>query len=729
MISKKVPMRTPRKSSFGNLTKYLIDEQGKLERLGDILISNCHSTDPVWAALEVEATQEMNTRALSDKTYHLIVSFREGENPSADVLKDVEQQMANALGFAEHQRIAVVHRDTDNVHMHIAINKIHPVTNTLHEPYRDHRTRDEVCAMLEEKHGLARDNHKARKTPGQARAADMENMAGLESLLSYSKAIADDLKAADTWEQLHTTLQKNGLEIRPQGAGLVIAAGDVVIKASSVDRALSKNALESRLGAFQGPEGKTVEPERQYVKKPVIEAQAVPSLYAKYTEERHTYAIARKNAWQRVKNEQTAKIDLLKKTAALKRAALKFAPPGLVKRLAHRQISKDLMDGIKAAQQEQTKKRAQIYQTYTRPVWQDWLKKQALAGNEAAASLLRNRKDKERQKYEANGFDSQTDPVKPGNIPGAPINNVTSKGAVVYKLADTPIRDDGRTLKVSRWPTSNGLLASLHMAMHRFGNKLTITGNAEFKTAVARTAAANKLNVTFDDPALEKLRQTYITNPNAKDKYHDRSQQRGRDFSRNAGSPGQAGRTGAAKQSASGTTSQRNDRSEPGLYQPNIKRLGTNPPPTAQNRLRPMSECGLVLNQRGSEVLLPSNVSSVVGQQEAQRDNSVRRNVSGPGLDNKVAAVNKYVNERNETRKKVFDISHHRGYTQFDTGIAIYSGIRHVDGQALALLAKDNQMLVMPVDAKTAGRLSRLKVGTTVTIAKGGNVTVKGRSR
>ena len=100
MISKKVPMRTPRKSSFGNLTKYLIDEQGKLERLGDILISNCHSTDPVWAALEVEATQEMNTRALSDKTYHLIVSFREGENPSADVLKDVEQQMANALGFA-----------------------------------------------------------------------------------------------------------------------------------------------------------------------------------------------------------------------------------------------------------------------------------------------------------------------------------------------------------------------------------------------------------------------------------------------------------------------------------------------------------------------------------------------------------------------------------------------------------------------------------------------------
>lgn len=725
-------MRTPRKSSFGNLTKYLIDEQGKLERLGDVLINNCHSTDPVWAALEVEATQEMNTRALSDKTYHLIVSFREGENPSAVVLKDVEQQMANALGYAEHQRIAVVHRDTDNVHMHIAINKIHPVSHTLHEPYRDHRTRDEVCSMLEDKHGLQKDNHKARKTPGQARAADMENMAGLQSLLSYTKELLPDIKQADSWEALHSVMQQNGLQIKPQGAGIVIVSEsqDVGVKASSVDRALSKAALEAKLGPYQAPAQDAVKPQNNYSKKVVVKSEKAPSLYAKYIEERHTFSVARQKAWDQAKKQYANEVDLLKKTAALKRAGLRFASPGLMKQLAYKQISRDLQAGIKRAQEAQKKKRSEIYQTYTRPVWQDWLKKQAQIGNEAAASILRDRKAK--SKYEANGIDSPNPEPKPGNIPGAPINNVTAKGAIVYKVANTPIRDDGKALKVSRWPTNNGLLASLHMARYRFGKELTITGAAQFKTAVARAAAQHKLDVTFTDPALEKLRQTFLTNPNAKDIYHDRSAQRGRDFSANVGSPGRAGAGGnsadntATRRAASTTT-------EPGrlLHQPNIKRLGSEPPPQAQNRLRPMSECGLVFNQRGSEVLLPSHVPSVVGQQETKRDNSVRRDAPGARLSKEetAAAVDKYVNERNKSREKIFDISHHRRYTQFDTGIAIYSGIRQVDGQSMALLSKDNVMLVMPVDAKTAGRLSRLKVGTAVTINKAGNVTVKGRSR
>ena len=35
---------------------------------------------------------------------------------------------------ATHQRISVVHHYKDNVHIHVAINKIHPKTLTLHDP-------------------------------------------------------------------------------------------------------------------------------------------------------------------------------------------------------------------------------------------------------------------------------------------------------------------------------------------------------------------------------------------------------------------------------------------------------------------------------------------------------------------------------------------------------------------------------------------------------------------
>jgi hypothetical protein len=53
------------------------------------------------------------------------------------------------LGYAEHQRVSVVHHDTDNVHIHVAINKIHPTTLTLHNPGYDYKTRSKLCAILE----------------------------------------------------------------------------------------------------------------------------------------------------------------------------------------------------------------------------------------------------------------------------------------------------------------------------------------------------------------------------------------------------------------------------------------------------------------------------------------------------------------------------------------------------------------------------------------------------
>ena len=88
---------------------------------------------------EIAATQGLNTRAKSDRTYHLLVSVRAGENPDAQTLRMIEERFCKELGYAEHQRISVVHYDTDNVHIHVAINKIHPTSLTLHDPIRDYK--------------------------------------------------------------------------------------------------------------------------------------------------------------------------------------------------------------------------------------------------------------------------------------------------------------------------------------------------------------------------------------------------------------------------------------------------------------------------------------------------------------------------------------------------------------------------------------------------------------
>src|SRR6202521_5851963 len=118
-------MKSPQKSRFGKLVTYLLDPQGKKKtRVGEVVITNCVSTDTTWAVREIAATQWLNTRAKSPRTYHLIISLKEGANPDAQTLRMIEERFCNALGYAEHQRVSVVHHDTDkdNVHIHVAIN-------------------------------------------------------------------------------------------------------------------------------------------------------------------------------------------------------------------------------------------------------------------------------------------------------------------------------------------------------------------------------------------------------------------------------------------------------------------------------------------------------------------------------------------------------------------------------------------------------------------------------
>ncbi|KFA16513.1 hypothetical protein KWS_0126460, partial [Xanthomonas vasicola pv. musacearum NCPPB 4384] len=182
MIAKHVPMRSLGKSDFAGLVNYVTDAQSKDHRLGQVQITNCDAVSVQDAITEVLATQHTNTRAKGDKTYHLIVSFRAGEQPSADTLRAIEERICGGLGYGEHQRVSAVHDDTDNLHIHIAINKIHPTRNTMHEPYYSHRALAELCTTLERDYGLERDNHEPRQRGAEGRAADMERHAGVESL-------------------------------------------------------------------------------------------------------------------------------------------------------------------------------------------------------------------------------------------------------------------------------------------------------------------------------------------------------------------------------------------------------------------------------------------------------------------------------------------------------------------------------------------------------------------
>ena len=61
-------MKSPQKSRFGKLVAYLLDPQDTKTRVGEVVITNCVSSDTTWAVREIPATQWLNTRAKSFRT-------------------------------------------------------------------------------------------------------------------------------------------------------------------------------------------------------------------------------------------------------------------------------------------------------------------------------------------------------------------------------------------------------------------------------------------------------------------------------------------------------------------------------------------------------------------------------------------------------------------------------------------------------------------------------------
>lgn len=398
MIAKKVTMRSQRKSSMADLIEYLTDEQnqegpeslvgymtddqGKASRVGDVTITNCHATTAMWAAAEMRAVQAMNTRAVSDKTYHMIVSFREGEQPTPDQLRQIEALLCSALGFAEHQRISVVHHDTDNLHLHIAINKIHPRTFNLHEPYYDHRTRSKVCAELEIEFNLERDNHQAQKNGAEANAANMTARTGIGSLLVWiQQTCKTELEQAASWEAFNTVLRANDLKIRQRANGFVFVARDgTMCKASSVSRKLSMPALLARLGPMpaleQGqPDSVKQElPARSYARAPAGFRIDTSKLYADYLAEQTDFRVRKTQERAEAKQLKNQRIEKAKRKAKLQRAAVKLVGRGLAARIAYMTIRATLKAEIDRAAQAYAKERDAIQQRYPLRSWMDWLK-------------------------------------------------------------------------------------------------------------------------------------------------------------------------------------------------------------------------------------------------------------------------------------------------------------------------------------------------------------------
>jgi len=499
--------------------EYVVDLKGGGEKVLWSRISNCEAELPVLAIAEIEATQAQNTRSKADKTYHLVISFPEGEQPIREQLEDIEDTLCQALGFEEHQRISAVHQDTENMHLHVAINKVHPQTLKVLEPYRDYYIRDKACRMLEQKHGLLVDNGMGQ---GQRlnRAGDLEAHHGEQSLLSWiQEHVKPQLLAvktqAQSWADLHAVLTEHGLVIQPRGAGLVIALvdGSLAVKASSVHRGLSFKGLTQQLGEYEPPKAlrNDKQVEQGYQRKPRQTHPEAKSLYNQYLKEKEAAYQARKASLNQLRAENALFYQQTKDWYAERRLAVKANTQlnNRSKRSVYQNLAQQMKQELNQRKEEDTAQKQHIRQSHPALTWDEWLVKKAEAGNTQALSILRSRKRYRTRLAQAlltvENWEEAKTVIQAYQKPKALKN-----GDMLYRLKDGGVvLDDAQAIRVPEVTEASTVLA-LSLADERFhGKALVVEGSTEFKLLVAKQAALDGLSIRFADPVLEKDRQMY----------------------------------------------------------------------------------------------------------------------------------------------------------------------------------------------------------------------------
>lgn len=224
---------------------------------------------------------------------HWIFSWQEGEQPTADQVEKVVDAFLKEMGLEGHQVVYGLHNNTENFHLHIAVNRVHPETGKTVLPHNgfDIEAGHRILAQVEHEQGwrseenarytvlengeVARRKCATKKQPCQ-KAKDFECATGEKSAqrIAQEKASAI-LKTAQRWEEVHKQLATLGMRYEKVGtSGAVLFVGDIAVKASSVGREFSFTAMSKKLGEFIPAVSKQI-PEKNVQTQEEIHLKAV----------------------------------------------------------------------------------------------------------------------------------------------------------------------------------------------------------------------------------------------------------------------------------------------------------------------------------------------------------------------------------------------------------------------------------------------------------------------
>ena len=506
--------RTHGKGSFKDLVDYCVSNPP--ERVAYIGLQNIISTES--AAVEMDAVA-LNNQRCKDPVFHAILSWREMEIPTNAQVDEAVKIALSELDLQDCQAFWIVHNDTENRHVHIVVNRIHPQTYRAVQPANNwtHKAIQRASRKIEivqgweiEQNGVYRvtaDGELVQKekdsTPKLSKSAlDMEAHTASKSAQRIGQEIAAPIiRSSKSWKELHRELAKEGITFEKKGSGAILIIGDTVIKASMAGRDISLSKLIECLGAFEQRDSSVCVAERKPEPVEKVIKSKVTSNWERFTEARETYFKEKSEAQnalaEKHKKERT---ELLARQKEERNALFIGSWKGkgaLLNRqrsvMAARQQSEklNLRDRQKSERDEFKKRLPRRF-----PNFKTWLHEKETMPE----SYLSFRYPKQGTMCGA----ETTEEKRIADLRAfTPV--ITNKGGVAYKKQDkneAAFIDYGKKIILSEKPDETAIFAAMQLACQKWGG-VQLHGSDEYKRMCVDIAIRHNLRIANPELAKE----------------------------------------------------------------------------------------------------------------------------------------------------------------------------------------------------------------------------------
>jgi hypothetical protein len=467
------------------------------------------SDDPATQIEEMVALAELAVRS-KDPIGHYVLSWREGEMPTVKQIEEAVSIFLDELGLVDHQALYGLHADTNNLHLHVEVNRVDPKTLRPTEINKgfDLEAVHRAVARIEHIQGWQRERNgryvvlengevvraiggEQPRKPDQ-RKQDMENRTGEKSAVRIAiERGSEILRTAVSWQALHSLLAEQGLMYERVGSGAKILVGDIAVKASDVDRAASLGRLQKRLGTFDpAPQGYS-NGDPKLDPQPLI--SGVPG-WDEYTTARKAHHSAKEAARLEMRKRHDTERAVAREQQRKRRSSLfdqSWKGNGYARNALQSVFAAEQASERAALRERQKDERGKLKRQFPPfPTLEDWLRSRQ---QHAVADAWRYRAQLPQEIVGESDDDADVPAARDirayrPQVVGKHVEYMRRNADNLCPGVSVSFTDCGRRIHVHDWEDVESTLAALQLAAEKWGS-FSVRGKEEYVALCVRIAA------------------------------------------------------------------------------------------------------------------------------------------------------------------------------------------------------------------------------------------------